>query len=84
MIACTAILFVQPTCIVAIVTMKVPCFIPKQPVCTFSMEDANDDSKMADLLSYFQQELTFQESSLKLCQSEYDVSQTHISGILVY
>ncbi|CAJ0930521.1 unnamed protein product [Ranitomeya imitator] len=43
------------------------------------MDDANDDSKMSDLLSYFQQQLTFQESSLKLCQPEYDVSQTHIS-----
>ncbi|XP_063772771.1 F-box only protein 9 [Pseudophryne corroboree] len=43
------------------------------------MEDANDDRKMADLFSYFQQQLTFQESSLKLCQSGYDVSQTHIS-----
>ncbi|KAM5163136.1 F-box only protein 9 isoform 2-T2 [Mantella aurantiaca] len=45
------------------------------------MEDANDDSKMADLLSYFQQQLTFQESALKLCQSEYDVTQTHISEL---
>ncbi|XP_040284493.1 F-box only protein 9 isoform X1 [Bufo bufo] len=43
------------------------------------MDDANDDSKMYDLLSYFQQQLTFQESSLKLCQPEYDVNQTHIS-----
>ncbi|XP_073531510.1 F-box only protein 9 isoform X2 [Phyllobates terribilis] len=43
------------------------------------MDDANDDSKMSDLLSYFQQQLTFQESSLKLCQPEYDVTQTHIS-----
>lgn len=43
------------------------------------MDDANDDSKMSDLLSYFQQQLTFQESSLKLCQPEYDTNQTHIS-----
>ncbi|KAM8953059.1 F-box only protein 9 [Pelodytes ibericus] len=43
------------------------------------MEDVNDDGKMADLLAYFQQQLTFQEHSLKLCQPEYDVSQTHIS-----
>lgn len=43
------------------------------------MDDANDDSKMSDLLSYFQQQLTFQEASLKLCQPEYDTSQTHIS-----
>ncbi|CAI9617093.1 unnamed protein product [Staurois parvus] len=45
------------------------------------MEDANDDSKMADLLSYFQQQLTFQEPALKLCQPEYDVTQTHISEL---
>ncbi|MEE6476623.1 hypothetical protein FKM82_011145 [Ascaphus truei] len=44
------------------------------------MEDANDDSKMADLLYYFQQQLTFQgRSNYKLCQPEYDVNQTHIS-----
>ncbi|KAG8444928.1 hypothetical protein GDO86_009909 [Hymenochirus boettgeri] len=43
------------------------------------MDDANDDGKMADLLSYFQHQLTFQEPSLKLCQPEYDVTQTHIS-----
>ncbi|XP_040205755.1 F-box only protein 9 isoform X1 [Rana temporaria] len=45
------------------------------------MEDANDDSKMADLLAYFQQQLSFQESALKLCQPEYDVTQTHISEL---
>ncbi|XP_068137472.1 F-box only protein 9 isoform X2 [Hyperolius riggenbachi] len=44
------------------------------------MEDADDD-KMADLLSYFQQQLTFQDTSLKLCQPEYDVTQTHISKL---
>ncbi|EHB15366.1 F-box only protein 9 [Heterocephalus glaber] len=41
----------------------------------------NDDSKMADLLSYFQQQLTFQESVLKLCQPELENSQTHISAL---
>ncbi|PIO29256.1 hypothetical protein AB205_0189600 [Aquarana catesbeiana] len=45
------------------------------------MEDANDDSKMADLLAYFQQQLSFQESALKLCQPEYDATQTHISEL---
>uniref|UniRef100_A0A8C2V9I9 F-box protein 9 n=1 Tax=Chinchilla lanigera TaxID=34839 RepID=A0A8C2V9I9_CHILA len=44
------------------------------------IEDSDDDSKMADLLSYFQQQLTFQESVLKLCQPELESSQTHISG----
>uniref|UniRef100_A0A8C5MK97 F-box only protein n=1 Tax=Leptobrachium leishanense TaxID=445787 RepID=A0A8C5MK97_9ANUR len=43
------------------------------------MDDSQDDSKMADLLTYFQQQLTFQEPTLKLCQPEYDFSQTHIS-----
>ena len=46
-----------------------------------SIEDTDDDSKMADLLSYFQQQLTFQESVLKLCQPELESSQTHISGV---
>lgn len=44
------------------------------------MEDNDDDSKMADLLSCFQQQLTFQESVLKLCQPELESNQTHISG----
>ncbi|XP_006835835.1 PREDICTED: F-box only protein 9 [Chrysochloris asiatica] len=43
------------------------------------IEDNDDDSKMADLFSYFQQQLTFQESVLKLCQPELESSQTHIS-----
>ncbi|KAK2113871.1 F-box only protein 9 [Saguinus oedipus] len=46
---------------------------------TRSPDDNDDDSKMADLLSYFQQQLTFQESVLKLCQPELESSQTHIS-----
>nr|XP_033781467.1 F-box only protein 9-like [Geotrypetes seraphini] len=43
------------------------------------MEDTDDGSKMADLLSYFQQQLSFQDSSLKLCQPELDIGQTRIS-----
>ncbi|KAK4824971.1 hypothetical protein QYF61_022497 [Mycteria americana] len=43
------------------------------------VEDNKEDDKMADLLSDFQQQLTLQESSVKLCQPEVDVSQTHIS-----
>lgn len=46
-----------------------------------SIEDNEDASKMADLLSYFQQQLTLQESVLKLCQPELETSQTHISGV---
>ena len=46
-----------------------------------SIEDTDDDSKMADLLSCFQQQLTFPESVLKLCQPELESSQTHISGV---
>ncbi|EMP40236.1 F-box only protein 9 [Chelonia mydas] len=45
------------------------------------IEDGDDDGKMADLLSYFQQQLALQESSVKLCQPDLDVSQTHISDI---
>lgn len=46
-----------------------------------SVEDNEEDGKMADLLSDFQQQLTLQESSVKLCQPELDVNQTHISGM---
>ncbi|KAM9154586.1 F-box only protein 9 isoform 2-T2 [Pangshura tecta] len=42
-------------------------------------DGGDDDGKMADLLSYFQQQLALQESSVKLCQPDLDVSQTHIS-----
>ena len=45
------------------------------------IEDNEEDGKMADLLSDFQQQLTFQESSVKLCQPELDVNQTHISAL---
>lgn len=45
-----------------------------------SIEDNENDSKVADLLSYFQQQFTLQESSIKLCQPELDMNQTHISG----
>uniref|UniRef100_A0A8C6QVZ7 F-box protein 9 n=1 Tax=Nannospalax galili TaxID=1026970 RepID=A0A8C6QVZ7_NANGA len=48
------------------------------------IEDNDDDNQMADLLSYFQQQLTFQESVLKLCQPELESSQTHISGLSSY
>uniref|UniRef100_A0A670I2G9 F-box only protein n=1 Tax=Podarcis muralis TaxID=64176 RepID=A0A670I2G9_PODMU len=43
------------------------------------IEDNENDSKVADLLSYFQQQFTLQESSIKLCQPELDMNQTHIS-----
>lgn len=49
--------------------------------CSFSsVEDSKEDDKMADLLTDFQQQLALQESSVKLCQPEVYVSQTHISG----
>ncbi|NWT42571.1 FBX9 protein, partial [Chroicocephalus maculipennis] len=44
------------------------------------VEDNKEDDKMADLLTEFQQQLALQESSVKLCQPEVDVSQTHISA----
>uniref|UniRef100_A0A8C9G084 F-box only protein 9 n=1 Tax=Pavo cristatus TaxID=9049 RepID=A0A8C9G084_PAVCR len=46
-----------------------------------NVEDNEEDGKMADLLSDFQQQLTLQESSVKLCQPELDVNQTHISAL---
>ncbi|KAL6086272.1 hypothetical protein STEG23_007281 [Scotinomys teguina] len=52
---------------------------PDDGVGNSYIEDNDDDSKMADLLSYFQQQLTLQESVLKLCQPELETSQTHIS-----
>ncbi|XP_036236509.1 F-box only protein 9 isoform X1 [Molothrus ater] len=45
------------------------------------VEDSKEDDKMADLLTDFQQQLTLQESSVKLCQPEVYVSQTHISAL---
>ncbi|KAM4834774.1 F-box only protein 9 [Thomomys bottae] len=45
------------------------------------MEDSDTSSKMADLLSCFEQQLTFQESVRKLCQPELESSQTHISAL---
>nr|XP_047934045.1 F-box only protein 9 isoform X2 [Anser cygnoides] len=45
------------------------------------VEDNEEDGKMADLLSDFQQQLTLQDSSVKLCQPELDVNQTHISAL---
>lgn len=58
------------------------CPILQRWHCSFSsVEDNKEDDKMADLLTDFQQQLTLQESSVKLCQPEVDVSQTHISGM---
>ncbi|KAB1261777.1 F-box only protein 9 [Camelus dromedarius] len=45
------------------------------------IEDSDEDSKVADLLASFQQQLTLQESALKLCQPELESSQTHISAL---
>ncbi|XP_078504067.1 F-box only protein 9 isoform X1 [Lissotriton helveticus] len=45
------------------------------------MESTDDETNMADLMSYFQQQLSFQESSLKMCQPELDFNQTHISAL---
>lgn len=47
----------------------------------YSMESTDDETNMADLMSYFQQQLSFQESSLKMCQPELDFNQTHISAL---
>uniref|UniRef100_A0A4W3JBG2 F-box only protein n=1 Tax=Callorhinchus milii TaxID=7868 RepID=A0A4W3JBG2_CALMI len=51
-------------------------------------EDKGKASEITDLLPYFQQQLTLQDSPLKICQPEFEVNQMHISGlpleVLVY
>lgn len=65
--------------VLTVCTSDLRHWVPYSSCC--SMEDSDDGSKMADLLSYFQQQLTFQESVLRLCQPELETSQTHISGV---
>nr|XP_015218789.1 PREDICTED: F-box only protein 9 [Lepisosteus oculatus] len=45
------------------------------------MDENESDGEVADLLTYFQQQLTLQDSSLKICQPETDISQMHISAL---
>lgn len=66
------------------VKIRTPVVMSDIKVLAFSLssvEDNEEDGKMADLLSDFQQQLTLQDSSVKLCQPELDVNQTHISGM---
>ncbi|XP_030627347.1 F-box only protein 9 isoform X2 [Chanos chanos] len=39
------------------------------------------DSEIDDLLAYFQQQLTMQDSSLRICQPEVETTQVHISAL---
>ncbi|XP_012695892.1 F-box only protein 9 [Clupea harengus] len=43
------------------------------------LEGSKGDCEIDDLLSYFQQQLTLQGSSQKICEPEMEVSQVHIS-----
>ncbi|XP_066553332.1 F-box only protein 9 isoform X2 [Amia ocellicauda] len=45
------------------------------------MEESERDSEIADLLTYFQQQLSLQDSSLKICQPEAETTQMHISAL---
>ncbi|KAG7492960.1 hypothetical protein MATL_G00020970 [Megalops atlanticus] len=44
-------------------------------------EDNERDSEIADLLAYFQQQLTLQDMSLKICEPEVEMTQLHISAL---
>ncbi|XP_067877441.1 F-box only protein 9 isoform X1 [Heterodontus francisci] len=44
-------------------------------------EDKGKAKEITDLLSYFQQQLTLQDSFHKICQPEFGVNQTHISEL---
>ncbi|XP_036405037.1 F-box only protein 9 isoform X2 [Megalops cyprinoides] len=44
-------------------------------------EDNERDCEIADLLAYFQQQLTLQDMSLKMCEPEVEMTQLHISAL---
>ncbi|KAJ8264701.1 hypothetical protein GJAV_G00152750 [Gymnothorax javanicus] len=44
-------------------------------------EDDMRDSEIADLLTYFQQQLILQDSFLKICEPELETTQVHISAL---
>ncbi|KAJ8284523.1 hypothetical protein COCON_G00033730 [Conger conger] len=44
-------------------------------------EDKERDSEIADLLTYFQQQLSLQDISLKICVPEVETTQVHISAL---
>lgn len=44
-------------------------------------EDKERDGEIADLLTYFQQQLTLQDMSLKICEPEVETTQVHISAL---
>lgn len=47
-------------------------------LCLSSLEE--NENEIDDLLAYFQQQLTVEHSSLKICEPEVETSQVHISG----
>uniref|UniRef100_A0A3B1JQ52 F-box protein 9 n=1 Tax=Astyanax mexicanus TaxID=7994 RepID=A0A3B1JQ52_ASTMX len=42
-----------------------------------------NENEIDDLLTYFQQQMTVEHSSQKLCQPEVELSQVHISGVYI-
>nr|XP_055026461.1 F-box only protein 9 [Misgurnus anguillicaudatus] len=45
------------------------------------LEDNGNDGEIDDLLTYFQQQLTLEDATLRLCAPEKDTSQVHISAL---
>uniref|UniRef100_A0A672K2W3 F-box only protein 9 n=1 Tax=Sinocyclocheilus grahami TaxID=75366 RepID=A0A672K2W3_SINGR len=45
------------------------------------LEDNENDRKIDDLLTYFQQQLTLCDGTMKLCEPETDTTQLHISAL---
>ncbi len=45
-----------------------------------SLEDNENDREIDDLLTYFQQQLTLGDGTMKLCEPETDTTPVHISG----
>lgn len=45
------------------------------------LEDNENDQEIDDLLTYFQQQLTLGDGTMKLCEPETDTTQVHISAL---
>lgn len=45
------------------------------------LEDINKDCEVADLVDCFQQQITMQDCTLKVCQPEFETTQTHVSDL---
>ncbi|KAJ8416026.1 hypothetical protein AAFF_G00380480 [Aldrovandia affinis] len=46
-----------------------------------NIEDGEKNNEIADLLTYFQQQLTLQDMNLKICEPEVETTQMHISAL---